>query len=789
MNEDRRSDDSSWVLGWDNDWQYPAITEKHAFHMLKRLPLKPHNVTYLGFPWATYVDQKIQTPGAEERLLSILRDLVAGVPSRNHVVTVCQHIAMDRIVDEMIEAGVTHVFWTHHVKPPHDRLANDKITILPFPLYPVQVLDEPAPVAFPQAETERRYLFSFVGAHAAHYYLTQSRNHIIEHLGAHPKGHIVDRKRWHYHKIVYEYQIWKKAPHDQGLVNEDQTREFRESLFQSTFSLCPSGSGPNSIRLWESIGAGAIPVILADTYLPPGDPELWQAAAVFCRETPEAIRTLPYRLETLAADPRRLAAMRRAMRLLWLLYGPRSFVHDIQKLVIELSGRPPGQAQTVPNDPLKRLTDLLSEKEALSEHDSLTLLRACACQLLVSKSNPTREMCGNTPLGGLVARAREALPPDHPTVRHFEEVLQKTRSESSGSMGKGKAGSRSLEVYLLEGTRRTPFHRTPFRELFSRRVRFVEAPHQAHVLVAGSEQDLREHAGMLGKLMKERPDTRVVVVSEVPAVHTNPTGNTGQKGDLSLKERRFTHPDVSFTYRLLDHETSRIFHFDNIPYELLTNEDLLPLYQRHLTRWTGMKAGELLEHWKPAPVSVAFFADRLVTEDKDENDGDGDGGGRGNGSYRTRVAENVVGERVLKVGKGWDDEPEPWSAAHEHLGKLVTLDGRVRLLSSYESTHHMHHVSKNVFDALAVGAIPIYFAGPGHRVFEIIAPECLLNTFGLSPEDAARKIRAFEPDLACAEAWLETAARLCRTLNNIPVVIGERRRVVDTCVEELDALF
>jgi len=33
----------------------------------------------------------------------------------------------------------------------------------------------------------------------------------------------------------------------------------------SRYSLCPSGSGPNSIRFWESLAVGSIPVLLADT--------------------------------------------------------------------------------------------------------------------------------------------------------------------------------------------------------------------------------------------------------------------------------------------------------------------------------------------------------------------------------------------------------------------------------------------------------------------------------------------------------------------------------------------
>jgi hypothetical protein len=70
---------------------------------------------------------------------------------------------------------------------------------------------------------------------------------------------------WHFQKDVYERQIKEKAlsSSDQAEKSERES-SYKLLLSQSFFSLCPSGSGPNSIRLWESIGFGSIPVLLAD---------------------------------------------------------------------------------------------------------------------------------------------------------------------------------------------------------------------------------------------------------------------------------------------------------------------------------------------------------------------------------------------------------------------------------------------------------------------------------------------------------------------------------------------
>ena len=52
-------------------------------------------------------------------------------------------------------------------------------------------------------------------------------------------------------------------------VEYNNTLEFLDVLGRSRYSLCPSGTGPNSFRFWESLAAGAIPVLLSDKMLLP----------------------------------------------------------------------------------------------------------------------------------------------------------------------------------------------------------------------------------------------------------------------------------------------------------------------------------------------------------------------------------------------------------------------------------------------------------------------------------------------------------------------------------------
>jgi hypothetical protein len=123
---------------------------------------------------------------------------------------------------------------------------------------------------------------------------------------------------------------------------------------RSVFALCPSGSGPNSIRLWEALGYGAIPVILADRLWLPGDAELWQQAALFVPETEAAVAALPARLEALAADASRLQAMQAVGQKIWQRYGLPGFVPDVRAFLRDpmavLSAR---ARQQLPDDPLE----------------------------------------------------------------------------------------------------------------------------------------------------------------------------------------------------------------------------------------------------------------------------------------------------------------------------------------------------------------------------------------------------------------------------------------------------
>lgn len=318
------------IIAYDKDWQFPAITEKYAYQKIKDLCRMDAQTTYIAFPWATLIDLLNTKKDGSQQLLNILKKIKEKIQYKKRVITVCQHILMLNYQDIFFDLGITDVFWTHAIKDQEYFPKYQNIAIYPFPLFPVQAVKD-------GVDNDRDILFSFVGARSNKWYLTNTREQIIDLLDKHPDGLVIGRDQWHYNKIVYEHQILKKDGQAKDFIDDDKSFEFKNILKKSIFSLCPSGSGPNSIRLWESLGSGAIPVILADTYLPPGDSKLWEAAAVFCNEDQQAILELPEKLKSIAQNKDLLAYKRRAMKQLWMMYGDQWFIYDIQQLIVALA--------------------------------------------------------------------------------------------------------------------------------------------------------------------------------------------------------------------------------------------------------------------------------------------------------------------------------------------------------------------------------------------------------------------------------------------------------------------
>lgn len=777
------------ILAYDHDWQFPAVTEQHSYHQLRDLGVVPEGVTYVAYPWANLID-KLQTQAHDAQYhLAQFRRFCRMLPQGTARVTVCQHIKMQEFMYLFEEAGIQNIFWTHAT---HQDLADspkDGVMLHAFPLYPVQVTEE----TDADCSAKRPHLFSFIGAKSNKYYLTNSRELILDLLKDYPKGMIIGRDSWHYNKVVYEHQILKSDTKSDAktekkkeeLVDQSASDQFKASLAESLFSLCPAGSGPNSIRLWESLGAGSIPVILADTYAPPGNPALWEQAAVFCKETAEDIKKLPARLEEIAKDPARIASMRHAMRQLWALYGPHSFVYDVQVLMLQLAGQAPRDAAgAVPNGaPLRqRLLACWPVGQAPSAKDAQFLLRTCSSDLLLQGAGLLNEFDDETSLGQMLVLSQEVLGSEHPAVQHYQRVhahvsTVKISPVQSAMVSRGKAPK-----ICLFGTHsnRTPLSYAPFQSTAGDRVSLVKDPMKADFIMTGFNIDIRDNAELFENLTKKRPDTKVVVISE------EPLWDSTWSGGFVGRNRKTKCGDAELNYTFLNHTNSSVFDFEKIPYFLLTSEDFLARYGLLISRHTHIAPAKLLEHWKKAPIPAAFYAE--VREGDAYAKSFPEHGVYGLSTYRTDVAKKVEMPGVVREGKGWRSNARRQALPDWHLDKLAALDMRVRVASAYENTHQASYISEKIFDAFLVGGVPTYYADKDHRVLNLVPETSMINTFGLSADKAAAKIKDFKPDADFANSWLETAHKLQASFTDDAAIMRERQRIVDTIMTELEKL-
>ena len=231
-------------------WQYPVITEKEFYNQNWKNP------NYCGIPWATCIDKNINT--------NSLLKLLLNYKKHNNYYTCCQHIHFRKLISLMKILGIKTLYTPHKIKG-EDTIQG--INIKPCPLYAVNIEDPNRNRLFHDIDYtnfKRPYLYSFIGGYQPNNYLTNIREKIYN-MDRHKDSVIINTGSWHFNNHVYSNnQNSNQTIHENSDIVQ-KTVQYNNILLKSRFSLCPSGSGPNSIRFWESLAVGSIPVLLADT--------------------------------------------------------------------------------------------------------------------------------------------------------------------------------------------------------------------------------------------------------------------------------------------------------------------------------------------------------------------------------------------------------------------------------------------------------------------------------------------------------------------------------------------
>jgi len=298
------------VIVYDKEWQYPAKTEQAAYESIIQKNFSSDDMLYIAFPWATFIDGLRNHKKGIEKLFLELNYLQELIKKSNvkKVVTVCQHILLLEFIDYFKGVGIRTIFWSHKTIK-ESKLEN--ITLKPFPLYPAQTEKEYKNILNMYDDSEKKlflsqqhkkYLTNFIGAYNEKIYLSNVRQHIFNDEGK--AGYlIIKRGQWHFERAVYTQQIKGDNIHGANLLEEEKnTFEYLRVIKESEFTLCPTGSGPNSIRLFEALCLGSIPVLLTDTLDLPGKQEECEKATIIVEDSINGYKEAKTIMETMSEE-------------------------------------------------------------------------------------------------------------------------------------------------------------------------------------------------------------------------------------------------------------------------------------------------------------------------------------------------------------------------------------------------------------------------------------------------------------------------------------------------------
>jgi hypothetical protein len=184
---------------------------------------KEFSIPYVSMPLA-YTINKLGLSKTQQ----LIDEIEQKFPQKKFYV--CQHIMVKNLN-----------FHNNIVFTPHTE-KTDRFFFIPHynPLYS----EKPNKISI----KNRKYRMSFIGDFASdrtRHLLSKlkSSENIIEHTG-----------RWHFYLNEEQQNINKKR--------------YKEVLENSQISLCPRGTGPSTLRFFESISVGSVPVIFNDLNLP-----------------------------------------------------------------------------------------------------------------------------------------------------------------------------------------------------------------------------------------------------------------------------------------------------------------------------------------------------------------------------------------------------------------------------------------------------------------------------------------------------------------------------------------
>lgn len=205
-----------------NNVNDPVKTEETIYNQLHHRKEKiSSDYVYVAMPIAWHINTKgiIQTQQVIDEVCKKLKG--------KKLFFVCQHIQVSNLN-----------FNGHMVFTPHATIMDNYLPIPHFSCnYDVSMI---------KPWSERQYLFSFVGSFATH----PVRKKIYDVIKERKDCYVLDTGGWHFESSVER--------------QKENKQRYIEILGNTKYSLCPRGTGPSTIRIWEAMAMNSCPVIISD---------------------------------------------------------------------------------------------------------------------------------------------------------------------------------------------------------------------------------------------------------------------------------------------------------------------------------------------------------------------------------------------------------------------------------------------------------------------------------------------------------------------------------------------
>lgn len=331
-----------------------------------------------------------------------------------------------------------------------------------------------------------------------------------------------------------------------------------------------------------------------------------------------------------------------------------------------------------------------------------------------------------------------------------------------------------IPVFCYGGYRnRNPLSYDAIRSRLGDRVALVDTPADARLLVISHHADFDLFGRQIFEMLAAVPDLRLVLLSEEPF-----WDSVWMPDPVSRYQSHETEHGV-LPYTVLNHVTSGIYKADRIPYFLLTDPRYIAHYRPMTARNAGMSATAWHDHFSNARDDAVFMNIRRTGQVFSPNFPDADMWALS--VFRSDFAARCIGRTVVRKGQGWEDGPPRQELDDWQRDKLDRFDHRCRFMSAFENTHHPDYISEKIYDAFAVGAVPLYYAAPGHSVFRILGAEGWLNFFDQSDTipifDAEQTV-----DRKTCEAYARTQEHLARLFDDRQAIEAEYERLCTALV-------